>query len=262
MRPWTVLAEASPEVRRLFDDDQAAGSWLAAQRWPGGLVCSTCGCKRHHRLVGRPRVFCCSDCGHQTSVTAGTALHKLRLPLSKLVKALWYVNRHHRNVSARALSQFLDVAYGTAWTLYHKIRAALTSGLVVPDTPVISRAVRRGRALASRPVRRDPPPVPREFVVSVAVHGPATRWGRRAVVFGNEGVDDEPRDAREMLWYASGWLARVYRGVSARWLPRYLAQRAFSHNYLQPKGDLLAEVTSLVTRCRWLSARDLPPVDP
>ncbi|MBI5521073.1 MAG: transposase [Desulfarculus sp.] len=66
-----------------FATEQACIVHLAALRWPDGYNCQKCGGDKAYQLKVEPRVFMCSRCNFQESVTAGTLLHRTKLPLVK-----------------------------------------------------------------------------------------------------------------------------------------------------------------------------------
>ena len=77
-----------------FEDDTAARALLEALRWPDGPRCPRCGAhnsdvfliagaKRSHRNG----LYQCKPCRRQFSITIGTALERLRVPLSTWVRA-------------------------------------------------------------------------------------------------------------------------------------------------------------------------------
>jgi hypothetical protein len=68
------------DFRRMFPDEAACIDYLARWRWADGFRCPRCGGDTADRLHCRP--LCeCRACRHQTSVTAGTALHRSHLRL-------------------------------------------------------------------------------------------------------------------------------------------------------------------------------------
>jgi transposase-like protein len=68
----------------------------------------------------------CKACGHQTSVTAGTVLHRTRTPLRDWFWAAYLVTSHTPGMSALQLQRQLGIArYETAWTMLHKLRRAM-----------------------------------------------------------------------------------------------------------------------------------------
>lgn len=69
------------EFQNAFADEASCAAFLFKRRWPDGFVCPACGKRRANALKTRPRLFECLDCGRQTSVTAGTVMHRSRLPL-------------------------------------------------------------------------------------------------------------------------------------------------------------------------------------
>jgi predicted RNA-binding Zn-ribbon protein involved in translation (DUF1610 family) len=64
-----------------FSDDAACAEWLAKRRWPDGFVCPSCGGLKGWKLEAKPWTWECAECGRQTSVTAGTMMHRTHLPL-------------------------------------------------------------------------------------------------------------------------------------------------------------------------------------
>ena len=134
------------EFQRRFPDDAACGEHLARTRWPEGFVCSRCGGREAWRLQSRtPLTFGCKGCGKETSVTAGTVMHRTHLPLSVWFWAAWLVATHSNGMSAKQLQSELAIAsYETAWLLSMKLRAAMVapertplSGLVEADETTI-----------------------------------------------------------------------------------------------------------------------------
>lgn len=73
-----------------------------------------------------PLTFGCKGCGKETSVTAGTVMHRTHLPLSVWFWAAYLVATHSNGMSAKQLQSELAIAsYGTAWLLAMKLRAAM-----------------------------------------------------------------------------------------------------------------------------------------
>ena len=70
------------EFQKEFPDEARCAAFLQARRWPDGFVCPACGKGRAVALKSRPRLFECLDCGRQTSLAAGTAMHRSKLPLT------------------------------------------------------------------------------------------------------------------------------------------------------------------------------------
>src|SRR3954452_22383224 len=68
----------------------------------------------------------CRACRRQTSVTAGTALDRTRLPLPLWFAAAYLVTTHTPGFSALQLQRQLGLArYETAWTMLQKLRRAM-----------------------------------------------------------------------------------------------------------------------------------------
>lgn len=98
-------------------------AFLAARRWPDGFVCPGCGGKRGWALARG--VYECPSCGRQTSVTAGTILHRSKLPLQTWFWAAHLMATHSNGMSALQLSDQLGVTYKSAWLLAQKLRRSM-----------------------------------------------------------------------------------------------------------------------------------------
>ena len=87
------------EFQTQFATEEACQQYLARCRWPDGFVCPRCGHDRAYELAGQ-RLWQCAGCRHQTSVTAGTILHKSRTPLTVWFWAAYWMATDKRGVSA------------------------------------------------------------------------------------------------------------------------------------------------------------------
>ncbi len=68
----------------------------------------------------------CSQCGHQTTVTAGTIFQDTHKPLRLWFHAIWLVTTQKQGASAMTVQQVLGLgSYRTAWAWLHKLRHAM-----------------------------------------------------------------------------------------------------------------------------------------
>jgi transposase-like protein/ribosomal protein L37AE/L43A len=144
------------EFQRRFPDEAACRAYLFESRWPDGYACPRCGSGE----VGaehRRHLWQCKRCGHQTSVTAGTVMHKTRTPLTLWFWAAYLVATHTPGISALQLQRQLGISrYETAWLMLQKLRRAMVapereplSGEVEVDETLVG-GVREGRHVARR----------------------------------------------------------------------------------------------------------------
>jgi transposase-like protein len=118
-------ARSLAEFQKSFPDEESCAAFLFKQRWPDGFVCPGCGKRRMVGLKSRPRLHECLDCGRQTSVTAGTTMHRSKLPLTTWFWAAHLMTTHSNGMSARQLEDQLGVTYKTAWLLTQKLRRSM-----------------------------------------------------------------------------------------------------------------------------------------
>ena len=86
------MSRAAFEAR--FPDEASCARHLAARRWPDGFVCPACGHDRGWELKRRRASWECVACGKETSVTAGTIMHRSHLPLKTWFMAVHIVTSH------------------------------------------------------------------------------------------------------------------------------------------------------------------------
>lgn len=67
----------------------------------------------------------CAECRCQTSVTAGTVLHKIHMPLTQWFLASYFMSEDERGISAVQLVSMLSTKYKTAWYMRTRIRATM-----------------------------------------------------------------------------------------------------------------------------------------
>ena len=113
------------EFQQRFSREEACTEHLFKLRWPEGFFCPRCGHRRYSFHSTR-RLYQCSRCKYQASVTAGTIFHKTRTPLVKRFWMIFLMSRQKSGVSMLSLQRMLGIkSYKTVWTMGHKIRKAM-----------------------------------------------------------------------------------------------------------------------------------------
>jgi hypothetical protein len=113
------------EFRERFADESACKNYLYKLRWPEGFICPKCR-SREFSFVKSRNIFQCKHYRHQTSLTAGTVMHRTHLPMTIWFWAIYLTVRDKRGVSATQLAAELDVSYEAAWYLLLRIRTAMS----------------------------------------------------------------------------------------------------------------------------------------
>jgi transposase-like protein len=125
-----------PEFQERFADEARCLDYLRRQKWPDGFRCPRCGHGRSYTIQSR-RLEECADCGHQTSLTAGTMFHATRKPLRLWFQVIFeFISRKH-GCNAMDLQRLLGLSRKIAWTWLHKIRDAMVN----PDRTLLTGTV-------------------------------------------------------------------------------------------------------------------------
>lgn len=140
------------EFRTRYNTEYTCRAELFRLRYPNGFVCPKCGCTEYYPVRGR-NTFQCRACRHQTSITAGTVMHRTHLPLTVWFWAIYLCATDKRGISAVQLSRTLGICYESAWYLLLRIRAAMgqrdekyvLSGIVEMDDGYVGGASHSGK---------------------------------------------------------------------------------------------------------------------
>lgn len=112
------------EWQKRFGTEKACASTIANYRWPNGFICPACANHTAWYIESR-KVYQCSKCRHQTSVTAGTLFHSTNLPLVKWFWAIYLMVSDKGGISAMRLSKQIKVSWPTARNMLRKLRTAM-----------------------------------------------------------------------------------------------------------------------------------------
>jgi len=138
------------EFQERFARSRRAGSICLPVVGPMAFCCAV---RRWRGRGDAPRsaVWQCKSCGAQTSVTAGTVMHKTQMPLRRWFWAAYLVATHHPGISAVQLQRQLGIRrHETAWMMLHKLRRAMVAPNVnrsrarLRSTSSISAALKKG----------------------------------------------------------------------------------------------------------------------
>ena len=141
-----------PEFITKYGTEDKCQQALFRARWPFGYQCNDCG---HHNycFIQSRKVYQCTRCKHQTSVTRNTIFHSTNLPLTKWFLAMFLIVTGKNGISALELSRQIGVSYNTAWSMKHKIMQAMVEhdnqikleGLVTVDDTYLGGQRKNGK---------------------------------------------------------------------------------------------------------------------
>ena len=107
-----------------FATEQDCYDYILSLRWPQGFACSRCHSDRSWKT--KRSLLVCSECGHQSSITAGTIFQGTRKPLRLWFHVMWWMMSQKTGASAKNLQHTMGFRrYETAWTWLHKLRRAM-----------------------------------------------------------------------------------------------------------------------------------------
>ncbi|WP_261302356.1 transposase [Paenibacillus andongensis] len=117
----TYLFESLDDTLKTEED---CVRFLTKRRWAGGFSCPSCD-NRLFYLVRTRNLLECKECRTQISLTAGTVMHKSKLPLIVWFKAIRALIQDRQTYSIPAFANLLEVNYRTAKLMLEKLQQAL-----------------------------------------------------------------------------------------------------------------------------------------
>lgn len=122
-----------------FHDEEAAFAYLESVIWGGEPACPHCGgVDRITKVKANPEkrirvgLWRCGDCKRQFTVKVGTVFEHARIPMHKMLQAVYLVTSSKKGISAHQLHRTLEITYKSAWFLLHRIREAMRDGSELP----------------------------------------------------------------------------------------------------------------------------------
>lgn len=120
------------EFRERFASQNSCLEYLASSRWPDGFICPHCGGLGGWLKEAR-FLYRCGQCKRDTSPTAGTAMHRSKIPIQDWFWAAYMVATHTPGLSAKQLQRYLGTSsYKTAWYLLQRFRRAMVNASRAP----------------------------------------------------------------------------------------------------------------------------------
>jgi transposase-like protein len=110
-----------------FSNPDNCIAYLAAKRWPNGVVCPICGSESVSEFNAKRKTWKCAKhhSKREFSVKVGSLAEDSAIGLDKWLTALWLLSNCKNGISSCELARDLDVTQKTAWFMLHRIRLAL-----------------------------------------------------------------------------------------------------------------------------------------
>jgi transposase-like protein len=129
-----------------FHSEPTAFEYLEKTLWPDGAVCPHCGSvgkatklqtnggSKEGKRQARIGLWKCNEkeCRKQFTVKVGTVFEHGRIPLHKMLQAVYLLCCSKKGCSSHQLHRVLGITYKAAWFLSHRIREAMRDGKLAP----------------------------------------------------------------------------------------------------------------------------------
>jgi len=139
------MTSLSKLSRQAFHSEAQAFEFLEKTLWPDGAVCPHCGTIGHAtklqtseasngKRAARIGLWKCNEkeCRKQFTVKVGTVFEHGRIPLHKMLQAVYLLCCSKKGCSSHQLHRVLGITYKSAWFLSHRIREAFRPGSMTP----------------------------------------------------------------------------------------------------------------------------------
>src|ERR1700733_14051295 len=114
------------EAITYFSNPDNCVAYMVAKRWPGGVLCPTCGSAKVTYDATARRWQCASHHPKRKfSLKTGTVLEDSPLGLDKWLPVVWLVTNCKNGVSSWEIHRAIGVTQKTAWFMLQRARLAL-----------------------------------------------------------------------------------------------------------------------------------------
>ena len=116
------------EAIQYFSNPDNCISYLAARRWPDGVViCPTCGSESVSEFNPNRRTWQCANHHpkREFSIKVGTIMEDSAIGLDKWLTAMWLVTNCKNGISSYEIARDVKVTQKSAWFMLHRIRLAM-----------------------------------------------------------------------------------------------------------------------------------------
>ncbi|MDR6554576.1 IS1595 family transposase [Paenibacillus qinlingensis] len=111
-------------LNNAFQSEEDCESFIIKSRWANGFFCPRCDHDSFYKIKTR-NLLECKECRTQISITAGTIMHKSKLPLLIWFKAIRILIQDEMTYSIPVFASLLRVNYRTAKLILEKLKLAL-----------------------------------------------------------------------------------------------------------------------------------------
>lgn len=119
--------ESLQEAIIYFSDTDNCIDYLAARRWPNGVICPICGSDRVSAFNAKSRTWQCSTHHpkRKFSIKVGTIFEDSAIGLDKWLAALWMLVNCKNGISSYEIARDLRVTQKTAWFMLQRLRLVM-----------------------------------------------------------------------------------------------------------------------------------------
>ena len=129
MKTKQATPKTLQEAIVFFSNLENCREYMAARRWPNGVICPTCGRNDVTFLTKQNKWQCKSaHAKRQFTVKVGTIFEDSPLGLDKWLTAVWMITNCKNGVSSYDIHRAIGVTQKTAWFMVHRIRLAMQTG--------------------------------------------------------------------------------------------------------------------------------------
>lgn len=122
-----AIMDALAQFSEIAESEEECIALVYRMKWPNGFCCSRCNHTSAYKIKTRKLpLYECRSCHLQNSLTAGTVMDKSKTSLRKWLIVMYLVACTKRSINAVHLSRLIEVTYKTAWSMLHKVRAAIS----------------------------------------------------------------------------------------------------------------------------------------
>ncbi len=116
------------DLLRMFPNDETAGKWFEAERWPSGINCPHCESTSVGSIKHPTMPYRCHKCRKYFSAKTGTVMQGSNIGYQSWAIAIYLFTTGIKGTSSMKLHRDLGITQKSAWYMSHRLREAFGGG--------------------------------------------------------------------------------------------------------------------------------------
>lgn len=125
MKEGDYIFKGFSSFLEVFKEEADCRTYLEYLRWDNKPTCPHCKYNGKIYKLKNGKMYKCTNCNRNFTVTIGTIFQNTRIPIKKWFIAIYLLSSNKSGISSCQLAKYLEITQPNAWLILNKIRLAM-----------------------------------------------------------------------------------------------------------------------------------------